>query len=133
MNKFYKERTQKTPEISFDPSNGDFSIHGRSFPDDAFEFYKDLFVWLDDYLRVPLSSTHIEFNCDYFNTASYKCFVELIRKFERREDDNHKVSIVWLYDKGDDEAMEAGEDLREVTSLKIEVKPLEFEENSKSK
>ena len=133
MNKYYTERTRKTPEINFDSLNGEFLVHGRSFPDDAFEFYKDLFVWLDDYLRVPLSSTQIEFNCDYFNTSSYKCFVELIRKLERIEDGNHKVSIVWLYEKGDDEAMEAGEDLREVTSLEIEVKPLEFEENSKSK
>ena len=133
MNKYYKDRTHNTPEISFDRTSGNFSIHGRSFHDDAFEFYKDLFAWLDEYLQVPLSSTYLEFNCDYFNTASYKCFVEMIRKLEKIKDNNHKVRVVWLYEKGDEESMEAGEDLREVTNLKIKVKPVELEEKSKSK
>jgi hypothetical protein len=124
MDLFTKEGTRKTPKISFDPQSGDFEISGRSFPEDAFEYYEDLFRWLDKYLEVPLSITRLTFSIDYFNSYSYRCFLELIRKLENIQDKNHEVFITWLYEKDDEEIREAGEDLKELTMLTIEIKEL---------
>ena len=133
MELFFKEGTRKTPKISFDPQSGDFEISGRSFPDEAFEFYKDLFGWLDKYLEVPLSSTQLTINTDYFNSNSYRCFLELIRKLENIQDKNHEVFVTWLYEKDDEEIREAGEDMKELTMLTIDIKELGSKSGGKAK
>lgn len=133
MELFFKEETRKTPRISFDPQSGDFDLTGRSFPEETFEFYEDLFLWLDKYLEVPLSITRLNFNIDYFNSYSYRCFLELIRKLENIQDKNHEVFITWMYEKDDEEIMEAGEDLVELTLLTIDVKELGSKSKRKEK
>ena len=122
MELFFKEGARKTPKISFDPVSGDFELSGRSFLDDPYEFYNDLFEWLDKYLEVPLSLTMLVFDTDYYNSESYKCFLKIIKKLESIKDKNHEVLVTWIYDRGDEEIMEAGEDLKEFTSLSINVK-----------
>jgi len=131
MEIFLREDSRKTPKISFDPQSGKFEISGRSFPDEAFEFYKDLFDWLDKYLEVPLSSTTLTFKTDYFNTSSNRCFLELIKKLENIQDKNHEVFVTWLYEKDDEEIKEAGEDLKELTMLSINIKELESKSGKK--
>ena len=45
------EGTEDTPEVLLDSGNNTFSISGRSFPENAIEFYEPIFAWLQKYLR----------------------------------------------------------------------------------
>ena len=73
-----------------------------------------------------MSVTHLIINSDYFDTASYKCIVQVLKKLETIQDKNHQIKITWLYEKDDEEIQEAGEDLKEITSLAIELKEIKY-------
>ena len=80
MKKFSKKATSETPEISFDHLTGEFKILGRSLPDQAFTFYDSLFLWVDEYIKVPLKNTRLVIKIDYINSNSLKCMLEIVKK-----------------------------------------------------
>ena len=124
MEVFRREGTRKMPDVSFDAGSGVFEIKGRSYDEEVVELYEDILLWLDKYIEVPLSSTKLKFKTDYFSTSSYKYFVQIIKKIEQILDKNHTVKIIWYYEKDDEEIMESGENLKEITSIPVEVKEL---------
>ena len=125
MDNLEKEATRKTPKVLLNSQSGEFVISGHSYPDNAYDFYKEIYDWLDKYIEVPLSSTKLSIEVDYFNSSTYKCFLEIIRKLENIQDANHEIEITWIYDKEDEENREAGEDLKELTMLDIEIRESE--------
>ena len=124
METYLREGTRESPQLSFDPGNGRFEISGRSFMDAPLEFYEDLFLWLKKYAEVPLKKTMLSINSDYFNTGSYKCYLEIIKKLEMIEDSTHEVDVIWYYEDGDDECREAGENLQDMTMLTIKLEKI---------
>jgi hypothetical protein len=126
METFTRQGTRNTPQLSFDPGTGQFEISGRSFMQDPFDFYEDLFLWLEKYVEVPLKKTVLSINSDYFNTVSYKCYLEIIKKLEMIGNSTHDVDVIWYYEDGDDECREAGEDLMDMTMLTIKVERIKL-------
>lgn len=122
MKLFYREQTRNSPRISFDPKTGEFEISGRSFMENAYDFYEELFGWIEEYSEEPSALTKLNIFSDYQNTESYKCLLELILKLEKIQDHDHDVQVTWWFDKDDDESREAGEDLNEVAMIRIQVK-----------
>ena len=125
MKKFYSKATIETPEISFDHLTGEFEITVRSFPDQAFAFYDSLFLWVDEYVMVPLKNTRLVIKIDYINTSSLKCLLEIVKKLEACINKNHKVSVEWYYGKGDEEIKETGEDFGEISGIPVSVQEIQ--------
>ena len=87
MNSLKIEATTFTPEINFDITNNTLSFLKVSKPGNAIDFYKPVFEFIDNFEKVKVKSKIakelvIDFNFDYFNTATAKIIYELLEKFK---------------------------------------------------
>jgi len=95
------KKTETTPAIVFNPSNGVFQISKTSWPENAQEFYSPIIDWLNKYFQnKPLSETIFEFRITYMNTASSKQIAKIL-SILKKFSSTHKIKIKWLYEKGD--------------------------------
>lgn len=115
--KVLAEQTERSPLITFD--NGELKIVGRSYMNNAVDFYKHIIREIEDCIGDILK---IEICLDYFNTSSSKCFLEIFKAAERRAANGVAVYIVWKYLSKYYEMREAGEDYRDlVDGLPFEI------------
>ncbi len=109
--------THETPEILFDKDAGEFSISGKSLPEDVKEFYHPLIKWVSDYAKKPNPETVLKVKMDYFNTASSKMLLEIFEQFKAMFDAGHKVIIDWYYQEDDEDMQDAGEDYADIVEI----------------
>jgi hypothetical protein len=108
------EQTQSNPKIVFDKDNGVFEITGRSLPEDAMGFYQPVLDWLKAYVADPNPTTTLVFELDYFNTASSKVILELIKIFRNAVTSGLNGQIIWCHLEDDDDTLEAGQDFSSI-------------------
>ena len=117
LEKLYSSGSEKTPVISFDSVSGVFSIEGISIPEDTLGVYEPIFVWLDNYLDNPSSSTVLSVTMKFFNTSSSKCLYSIFRKLEALHKSGKTVKIVWYYKLEDTDMYESGQDFKNLLSV----------------
>lgn len=105
------EKTDRSPLVTFD--SGELVIEGRSYMDDAAEFYRNLIANISGLSFAQLS---VVVFLEYFNTSSSKCLLELFRYFEGMSKKGRQVKIVWKFTDGNQDLEEAGEDYRDLIS-----------------
>lgn len=104
--------TEDTPEILFNKELNEFSITGKSLPEDAFVFYRPVIEWLTEYIKQPNSKSELKIALEYFNSSSVKQLLSIILLFEEIFKKDNEAKIIWCYSEGDD---------------LMEIKGLEFE------
>ena len=109
--------TYDTPEVILDPAMGMFKISGRSYPEDTAEFYIPILDWMNSYVHNPNTKTQFVFKLDYFNSSSYKPFLDIIVKLGKINANGKEVVIEWYYREGDWDIKEAGEELAEIVDV----------------
>jgi hypothetical protein len=122
MHKLFLGGNNSTPEILFDGEANIFEIKGMSRPENATKFYAPILEWMDEYLKDG-ESVNLVFKIVYFNTASSKLFLHLAKILERGTD----CEITWLYEKEDEDMMEAGLEFKEIISLPFKLGESETE------
>ncbi len=101
----------KTPTVMLNADSGKFELSGRSIPENAVDFYKPIFEWLDNYTENPQGNTTVDIRLEYFNTSSSKCLLDVFKKVEKLEKNKEgSVSVNWFYETDDEDMLEAGED-----------------------
>jgi len=121
MEKLLIQASKYTPEINLDSSSNIFSIVGKSYPENTFEFYKPISLWVEEYLAT-IHDKEIVFNLEleYLNSSSLKAYFDLFDIIELSHEKGQKVVINWIYDEDNDIAEETGEDfIEDFKSLKI--------------
>jgi hypothetical protein len=110
-------KTSRTPQINFDFSGNKFAIVGESYPEDASVFYGLLLEKITRHLS-GLSDTEISFRFEliYFNSSTAKIVMELFEALEEAAASGNKVTITWVYEAGDDNIKELGEEFSEELS-----------------
>jgi hypothetical protein len=121
MKKYSIESTAKTPSINLDFGTGVLEVKGRSFPENAIEFYKPLFDALEEYTSSAKSDTRVNFQLEDFDTASAKCILDVFKKLEKIGSDTRVVIIHWYYKEGDEHMLEAGEDYQAIINLHFKI------------
>lgn len=104
------EKTQHTPKIDLDASNGTIDIIGDSYPEDSFEFYDNIKLWIEKYFINPKDITTINIELPYMNSSSLKVFFDIFDIFEKAVENGNKLEINWIYDEENDISQETGED-----------------------
>ncbi len=115
MEQYTYAGSPKTPIINFDIDNGFLEIKGRSIPENSIEFYKPLYIALDNYLKVVKPVTVVTIYLEYFNTNSSKCILDVFKKLANVHQVASFVSINWYYD--DEDMLEAGEDYQTLINI----------------
>jgi hypothetical protein len=109
--------THETPEVLFSKDKGEFSISGKSLPEDVKEFYHPLVKWVSEYAKSPNPETVLKVKMDYFNTASSKMLLEIFEQFKAMHDAGNKVLIDWYYQEDDEDMQDAGEDYADIVEV----------------
>jgi hypothetical protein len=107
------EGSDETPTVRLDKVARVFEISGRSLPEDSVSFYNPVMDWIKAYGKDPNTSTEFAFKLDYFNTASSKIILDILKLLNEIKG----VTIVWYSLSDDEEVKEAGEEFSEQVSL----------------
>jgi hypothetical protein len=114
MENLHIEATKYTPEITLDAKKGFLSFVGKSYPENTFDFYKPMLEWINSYFaEESVEKTVLEMDIIYFNSSSSKLFFDLFDVLEEAHEEGKEISIRWLYDAENENALEAGEDFKE--------------------
>ena len=125
MEKLQIEGHEFIPHINFDPSTGDLLIEGESCHEYTQEFFQPIFEWVDSFLQSNPSQIKLDFKMSYFNTASSKCFYEIIELLqEHHEEENTPVEVNWFYEEGDVDMLETGSDFTNDSGFPIKFIPV---------
>jgi len=113
--------TRTTPEVVFDAGKREFHMKGVSIPENAWEFYRPVFDWIDQNFGTGIESLDMHFRLDYFNTVSARCIVETCQRFLRLSKSKEQVKIFWHYEKDDQDMMESGVELSRVLNHPFQI------------
>ena len=117
MTPFIHEATPEKPEVILDKGKNHFEMKGKSFPEEARSFYYPIIDWLKEYIRQPNEKTPFHIKMDYYNTASSKMILEMLKVLQELHKNGGKVEIHWHYPEDDEDMLEAGEDYEEILQL----------------
>ena len=120
MEPLFLEGTEDTPEVNFDAEKKIFSISDRSLPENAVDFYKPVFNWLEEYKEIAEKEIKFDFKLDYFNTSSAKQITKILLFLEKLALD-HEVTIRWFYRKEDVDMLSSGSRYAKLINVKFEL------------
>lgn len=123
MESMFIQATSKTPGIDFNPESGILAIRGRSTPEDSRAFYKPIIAWCEDYSKKPAPRTVVEVRLDHFDTSSSKGLLDFLKRLKAVRDLKKEIEIIWHYESGDEDILEAGENFKQVTGLPFRMSP----------
>ena len=109
--------TIDTPAIKFHPNKGFLEIKGRSISESSVKFYRPLIDSIERYLVNPVSPTTVHIHFDYFNTASAKSIIELLKRMESLPKKGMKVEVNWYYKSTEPTMYQAGMDYKSILNL----------------
>ncbi len=114
MNELIIKETKNTPEVNFNAHKGILSFSGKSYPEDAFTFYKPILKWIEKYFTEELQlNTIINFNMSYLNSSSSKIIFDILDLVEEFMKEDKYLEVNWIYDEENDSAEEVGENFKE--------------------
>ena len=124
MDPIVLKSTPTTPLIIFDPKLERLEIKGVSIPENAINFYQPLLECLETYALGPVSSIAAHIQLDYFNTASSKSILDVLRRLKLLHDKGFDVAINWYYAKEDEDMREVGENYQLIVNLTFNMKTI---------
>jgi len=116
MNPLHIEKTNNSPEVIFNPELNKFSIKGESRPEDVQNFYSKIVKWLDDYMNELVNNNNLQpltfdLYLEYFNSASAKSILSVIKKVSEFLEHKIPVTINWIYESDDEDMQETGQEM----------------------
>lgn len=124
-NIFEIQATKKTPLVKFDLHRGVLEIKGYSLPSNAIEFYSNLSIQIEQYIKDPLDITTVHLFFEYLNTSSSKTIFQLLNQFEKLMDMGKQIEVNWYASSDDIDMHDLG--LQYQNSLKIPVNIIEVD------
>jgi len=116
MEILYREPTNVTPLISFNPESGEFVIKGRSIPENAEMFYSSILGWLDCLCQEPPVKIVLNVQLEFLNIASSKRLLFILYRLIEAKENGCRVMVKWCYDERDQDMQEVGEDYSQMAS-----------------
>ncbi len=109
-------KNNSTPEIDF-RTNGELSMVGVTYPEDAFKFYEPVTKWLKEFKNhLPSNKIIANIELDYVNTASLRILIDVINTMNSYKATN-ELEINWKYE--DEDNLEFGHDVERITGSKF--------------
>jgi ABC-type uncharacterized transport system YnjBCD substrate-binding protein len=122
MKKIEVEATPKTPYLMLDPANKTIVINGRSIPENSVQFYTPVLEALDKWIAEKTKDkVNVSVRLEYFNTSSSKCVLDIFKKLAELHKNGALVDVTWIYEKDDEDMMEAGQDYQTIVGIQFKM------------
>jgi hypothetical protein len=124
MQTLFIKATETTPQVSFNGQTGEFFIGGKSITEEADSFFQPVIDWIaTNRFYTPIVLT---IDLEFFNISSSKRILYMLYKFnDMAEQQQTPVSVKWLYQKGDEDMMEVGQDYAYMVNIPFELSEIE--------
>ena len=114
--------TDHTPHVRIDTDAGTIAVAGCSVPENADGFFGPVQDQVERYAEKPARRTVVRVQLSYFNSSTSKYLLDIFKRLE----DVHaagtsRVQVQWVYEAGDLDMQEAGQDYRELLDLPVEL------------
>jgi len=113
--------TDDCPEVILDKATNEFKFLGKSLPEDVKEFYNPIHKWIDEYVADPNEETVVEFNMEYFNSASSKQILDILERFSAIAENGKKITVKWHFMADDEDMEDAGESYADIVDMPFEL------------
>lgn len=120
MESIVKKGTKISPEIHFNAKEGVIELAGRSLPEQAYDLYKPLIKWVDDYKVNAKDVTIVNLRLEYINSSSNKYLLQILKKVDEIGL-SKKVIINWYYDEDDDDLLDTAKEYNDVLDSEINI------------
>ena len=114
--------TEKTPEINFNAQTGKLFIGGRSYSSDAFDFYKPVTAWVNNYMQNPNAITLLDISVDYFHSVSVKYLTSIVKRLAQLHLEGKTIEVTWHHQpdqEDEDEAYDLGKSIESESKIKF--------------
>lgn len=109
-----------TPNVDFDAESGKCTLSGESYLENTVEFYKQLHVWLNEFMGTK-NAIDFHFSLTYFNTSSSKALLQLMNLLKTYQDTGAAVIVTWHYNPDDEDMKEEAEDYELDSGLDLKI------------
>jgi hypothetical protein len=123
MEKLHLAATASTPEVNFDPASGVLRLHGESYPENAFEYFRPLLGWVAKFVDNAHTPIVAEIALSYLNTSSIKSVMDLLDLLEGAHRAGRTVTLRWSYAEDNERALEMIEEFKEEVTLPFFIVP----------
>ncbi len=105
------------PYVIFDKEEGIFKLYGYSLEEkESVDLYfKDIYEWIDDYVKDPNASSDFYFGFHYVNEYSLICIANLTEKIKNLPN----LNVYWVYHPDDEDMEEILESFSKSVNVKI--------------
>ncbi len=124
MSDLYIQKTFNTPEVQLITAEGNFTIEGRSIPEDPGVFFEKIIRHLNEYYSNPQDLTTFNIKLEYINSGSSKFLLEILRMVKREYDNGHNCLVNWYYEEDDESIQELGQHYQ--STINIPFKLIDF-------
>ena len=114
---FKIRRTEKTPGFEYNPDTNTIIISGKSIPEDHKIVFDPILDWLSIFVSNPPDKTLMVLKLNYFNSASSRYFMKILRKLEVIPEAGKKIEIHWIYEKDDIDMYDCGLDFKDLVNF----------------
>ena len=114
------EKGNSTLGVTLDKENNKFLFEGRSIPENTVEFFRPILTWLDEYKESPNEDTTVNMDFVYFNTSTAKLLLDVLLVFDKINNAEKNVKIIWHYMEEDTDIQEAGEEYASMVGVPFE-------------
>lgn len=121
MDNVFIEETKSSPKIILNADENTLIIKGQSYPENAVNFFKPIFNWIEEYLETVDCEVILKLNLLYLNTSSSKCIMDLIDIFNEAYNNSKNVKIHWYYHPENSAMKECGEEFKEDQDIPFEI------------
>ena len=111
----------KTPHVILNKDKGEITIEGRSFPENAPEFYYQFTRWLAEYSLNPTPKTKVSLGLLYLNSSSVSIITGMMKLLDDMISMKTEVEITWVYENGDEDMKDLGLYYQESLSSAVQV------------
>lgn len=115
------ERSEDTPEVSFDASLGMYTISGRSLPENAYNFYQPVIEFVKSHIVKTGIKNTFTIQLDYFNSSSGRFIFELLTILEEYKLNENNLLVIWRVEKDDELMIEKGEELQSMLKIPFQI------------
>ncbi|MDN3556391.1 biofilm regulation phosphoprotein SiaC [Halomonas maura] len=102
-----------TPAIQTDWQTGRLSMQGDSYPENAYELFRQVTDWTEAYLAHASAPLTLDLELVYLNTSSVKGMMDIFDLLEDAHQQGREVGVIWRYDSRNERIAELAEEFKE--------------------
>lgn len=116
-------RTASTPEIRTNSASGELRMSGDSYPENSFEFFRPIFLWVERRLASRENGLKVELSLVYLNTSSIRAMLDIFDLLESAHQRGQPIGVNWYYDPQNERVAELANEFKEDCSFAFNILP----------